>query len=173
MSTDQNPDDITAVDAVHIARQATRRVNDLEDEIERYEDELAARDQRIAALEERLDAVESSTELIQHVEDASRLDVDERAAVCLQTLVNEARSRPDNQPSRASMDWEKGLAALGGGIDRTRIYDVYRRAEELVGNDDVCWYEKEPRGSQQNSRLVVDLDGTATGLGFLPDGDGR
>ncbi len=119
---------------------------DLQTEVETLRDENAA-------LEQELDEVRERTDLLQAVRQASSLDSEEQAAVCIQNLHNKAQ----NNDGRASLSPSEGLSALGHSIDRTSVYDVYRRAERLVGDDDLLWYQSEPRNADKNSRLILDL----------------
>lgn len=146
----------------------SRQLNDLRD---RFEDVTEAQQERIAELEaekdrlqQRVTELEERTELQRHVRDASSLRVDERAAVCIQTLVNQARRRErSGDAPAAAMDYRGADDALGGGLDDRQLYNAIERAAELVDGD-VVRFKKEPRSSQKNSRLVVDLD-----QGSLPD----
>lgn len=140
--------------------KALQRIDDLTDE-------LAARDERIDELESHLEAVSERTNLLQYIRQASSLAPEERAAVLIQTLHNEATRRGqknNDESASASIDKDGAMKALGGTVERGNIYYTFEKAEQLVGNDDVCWYQKEPRSSEQNSRLVLSLEN-----GGLPD----
>lgn len=157
-----------AEDAFGIAREARQEVARVRDQ---YEEKLAARDERIAELEAELehlrdevDTVSDQTEVLQLGRKASALKPDERAAVVLQTLYNEARKRGDrnnDEPASAAMDAGEAVKTLGGSIHRTQVYGdhgVFQRAVDLVDDEDVCWVKKESRASSKNTRLIVDLE---------------
>lgn len=127
-----------------LAKQAIEMVNE-KDEI------IKDQQQEIDALRERLDDLEDANSIVADVNDSRAMDVDDRAVVCIQTLANDAGS-----DGNASMTISEGWSTLGREFDRTRMYDVYKRAEALVGDDAVCWYQKEPRSSNKVSRLILD-----------------
>jgi hypothetical protein len=37
------------------------------------------------------------------------------------------------------------------------MYSTFEKAEGLVGDRDVLWYRNEPRHSDKNSRLIIDI----------------
>jgi hypothetical protein len=149
-------------------------------------DQQAARERRlghaedIRTLQERVDVLEEQneqllgelatlrqrTDLMNAIQSADRLKPDERAAVCVQTLYNEAwqsRHADTPEPASAAMDYNKAEGALGGSVSsRSLIYDAFDRAEEVaddqLGEDqEVVQYVKESRSADRNTRLVVDL----------------
>lgn len=109
--------------------------------------------EELQTLRQQLDQIEDRTDLLQQVKKASALTKTEQAAVCLQTLVTEAQ----NTNQRASMDVREATKTLGGGVDRTNMYNVLPHAAELIDDEDTVWYKRESRGSDKNSRLIVDL----------------
>lgn len=127
-----------------IAKHAAERIDNQADRI----DELEAENE---ALRERLDDLEDANSIVADVNDSRAMDVDDRAVVCIQTLANDA-----GRNGQASMTISEGWSTLGREFDRTRMYDVYKRAEALVDDDAVCWYQKEPRSSNKVSRLILD-----------------
>lgn len=133
--------------AVQIAQRATQRVADLEEE-------LAHERQRRKELEEQVEKLEDDTELLNQVRRNGADDRATQAAVCIQTLAREARN---HATERAEMDAKSCVRTLNSTIHRTNTYDVFRKAEELIDDTDVVWFQKESRSSSDNSRLIVDL----------------
>ncbi len=128
------------------------------DEIQSLREEIGERDRRIDELEQRVVDLDERTDLRKHIDDASKLKVDERAGVCIQTCVNEAQRRGRNgQPASATMDYNGARKALGGGLADAQLITALRRADELVPGDAVR-FKKEKRAAKRNSRLVVDLE---------------
>jgi regulator of replication initiation timing len=135
------------------AESAESELGEVREEQAALEEEVATLREEKATLEQELDEVRERTDLLQAVRNASSLDSEEQAAVCIQNLHNKALNNDD----RAELPPSEGLTALGHSIDRTSIYDVYRRAERLVGDHDLLWYQSEPRNAEKNSRLILDL----------------
>lgn len=129
--------DALAKRALDLVNEQNERIDDLEAENE--------------ALRQRVEELEEATSLVSQVNESRALDVDDRAVICLQTLANDA-----GRDGKATMTVSEGWSTLGREFDRTRMYDVLRRAVSLVGDDDVCWFQKESRGSQPPSRLILD-----------------
>lgn len=143
--------------AVALAKRALQRCNELEDRIE----SLAAENRELRdendRLKQRLADVEERDSIADTVIDGKRLKVDERAAVCVQTLANTAyRRKRRGERAAATMDYNEADKALGGELDRRQLLDALERAGELVDSDAVT-YKPEPRHTQKNSRLIVDL----------------
>lgn len=148
--------------AKNLAKQAQQKLIDVrERELEK--------DQRITELEEQLDDAQSEikslrdrTGLLQTVKNGSSMKIDERAAVLIQTLYNEAwkkkQSSANNAKPKASMDYNAASGALGGSPDRSAIYRAMDKAEELVENEELCRKVEEDRGSDKNTRLVLNLE---------------
>jgi uncharacterized protein YhaN len=135
-----------------IAKRTQDRFNEARDRIDELETALNA------ALTE-IDELREANAMVAHVNDNRALSVDDRAVVCLQTLANDAGTE-----GRAAMTISEGWSTLGREFDRTRMYDVFKRAESLVGDSDICWYQTEPRGHTPPSRLILDLS-----VSTLPD----
>jgi len=135
--------------AIQVARNAS-------DEADELAEELAHERQRRKELESELEKITDDRELLNTVRRNAAGDRSAQAAICIQSLTRQARR---NAKNRASMDAEGCLDTLQGNIDRTNTYDVFERAEELVENTEVVWYQKEDRSSKKNSRLIVNLDG--------------
>jgi DNA repair exonuclease SbcCD ATPase subunit len=135
--------------ALGIARRALDKVNDLEAEIDTLEADLEAAQSRIDELEER-------TDLLQAVQKASSLKPEERAVVCIQTLYNRASAR---DPRLAEMDVQAAINALGGSVKRHHIYPVFDVVDDLEDvDDDVLQVVREDRASEENTRIVLNLE---------------
>lgn len=158
--------------ALSVAKRAQRQVTELRDERDDLRDRV---DDELDAFRDDLADLEDRTEVFKHVNDVSGMDMDTRAALCVQTAYNEAQRSDAN---RGTLTVEEAYKAQGASIDRTRYYDVFVRAETLVGDDDLCYYKKEPRGHDPPSRLVVDLEegslpSRVAGVSLRGGGDGR
>lgn len=136
-----------AEQADSLAKHAIELVNKKDERIETLESELDA-------LQATVDELREANAMALQVNEKRAMDVDDRAVACLQTLAADATQR---DPRKASMTISEGWSTLGREFDRTRMYDVFRRAESLIDDTDTCWYQKEPRGSQPPSRLMLDL----------------
>lgn len=132
-----------AKDAIQTANEALQQVDDVQDNLSGD----------VRELEARFDDLADRTDLLKHVKQASALSRDEKAVVCLQTLVTEAQ----DGDGRAAMNAREAKKALGGGVDRTLMYKILPHAADLVDDEDVVWWQTESRSSQQNSRLIIDL----------------
>lgn len=150
------------------AEQADERADAIEQRAEQA-DSLAKhaielvnqKDERIETLETDLDDLRTTVDELREanamalqVNEKRAMDVDDRAVACLQTLAADATQRDSR---KAAMTISEGWSTLGREFDRTRMYDVFKRAESVIDDPDTCWYQKEPRGSQPPSRLMLDL----------------
>jgi hypothetical protein len=134
----------------------SRRIEVQEEQTEHLEAELQKRDERIDDLESRLATTENRTDMLDAVEQAAALKPDERAAVLVQTLYNEAA----NSDGEASIDAGQAVKALGGSVDRTLMYGesgVFQKAVDAVDDEDVLELKTEDRSSKKNTRLRLDL----------------
>lgn len=132
------------------------RVEKLEHQNEWLEDALKERDMQIRDLEQELENIDTRTDLLDNVQEATTMKPDERAGVLIQTLYNEA----EKGNGRASMDVGEAVKTLGGGVHRTSMYGEegdFKRAVELVGDEDVLDLKEENRASDKNTRLRLDL----------------
>lgn len=140
----------------------SRGLKSVWEQIDELDATIATKEERIDELERRVDELEEQLaeqlDLQRHLTDATRLTVDQRASVLIQTLVNEARARERRgEPPLAEMDYNAALKALGGSLDRRQIYDTFDRADRLVDGDAIR-YRNERRSAQKNSRLIADLE---------------
>lgn len=134
----------------------SKRLETVEEQNEWLEQELKKRDERIDDLEHELEQVQTRTDLLDRVEEGSSLKPEERAAVLIQTLYNEAV----NTNGYASIDVSGAVKALGGSVNRTLMYGpngTFKRAVELVDDEDVLRLKKENRASEKNTRLELNI----------------
>ncbi len=135
--------------AVQLARDAKGTVVELEEELKHER-------QRRKELEQEVEKLQQDNQFVNTVQQNGVSKNTRRAAICLQTLARRARRGADDV---ATMDANRCEDTLQGSISRTTAYRVFERAEELVENDDVVWYQKEKRSAPENSRLILDLNG--------------
>lgn len=151
----------TAESAELAATRAMKRSNELRENVRDLEVELDEVREERDELADEVTELRDRTDLLEHVRDASSMKIDDRAAVLIQTLYNEAwrkKSSNSNESGRASMDYKKADGALGGGVSRDMIYRTMQKAETLVDDDSVLEYVKEDRGAKKNTRLRIDLE---------------
>lgn len=122
----------------------------LEDERQRRQDVEA----RLTAVENELDSLDELTDLLTDVRQNAADDQERRIAIILRTLYEDAASRPAGEPARAAMSAKEAWNNVSRAVHRTQSYDDLRRAADLVGDTDVCWYDED--GDPQ--QLVLDLD---------------
>lgn len=159
-TTDQQQKAVEA--ALSMAREARQEVSRIREE---RDAEIARLEDEIDTLRSEVEELRSTTRLLDHVANAGQLDIETRAAICIQTAYNEAK---DANGDMAYLTARDAWTALGRSHDRTRMYDVFRKAESLyadavgvdvdeVGSDHPLYFKKEDRGHEPPSRLVVDL----------------
>lgn len=134
-----------------------RRIDELTDEVERVRDENDDLRREVQQLRADVQELRQRTDLLTVVEDASVLTRDERAGVCLQQLVRECKRKRDRGDDPVSSMTAKRAYEEVLCIDRQPAYRALKRAPELVGDTDVCWWQKERRGHDPPSRLMLDL----------------
>lgn len=140
------------------------RLKAVEDELEEKDQTIDEQAQRIQELEQTIEKLDDRTDLLQSIRRGSATGKEEKIAVLVQRLVNEAwrrKQKPNNEPARASVDAEGAVDTLQGRIDRTSVYGetgLFKRAVEMVGDEDVLYYVSESRASSKNSRLVLNLE---------------
>lgn len=174
-----------AEDAYTMALSTRKRLRQAEHRIEELEDENES-------LRRTVSEVDQSTSLLQAASADSTNVVETRAARLLQTLFNEAydNKTKDNTKAKptASMDWRGAKYALGGSLAREQLYAAMKRAvalvhpdvneaddQELADPDNVVRFITEPRSSEKNTRVVIDLEDvdeleTSTGQTITPPG---
>jgi len=151
-----------AKDARRMAQQAQQTLLEVREREMEKDQRIADLKQEVESLEDELATLRDRTGLLETVKSASSMQIDKRAAVLIQTLYNKAWKRKEssaNVESKAMMDYNAAEGALGGTVDRSKIYRTFQKAEELVDNKDVVEYVEEDRGSKKNTRLRLSLDG--------------
>lgn len=142
-------------DAVYLAKRSQQEASDLREELEK-------KDQRIDELESEVEALRDRDKLLQHVHKKSASSVDERAAILIRKLNNEAIAKQeDGREGTASFTISDARTALRRDnidVQREKLYYTFEKAEDLVDNEDVLDYKKEPRTAEKNSRLRLDLE---------------
>lgn len=133
-----------------LAKQKDR----LKQQTEWLEDELRCANGEIAELREEVERLDDTNELLEQVGQADSGKPAQRAAVLIRTL----RTRAEQSNGQASLDVTCALDVLRLDRDkRTLMYSTFEKAETLVGDRDICWYRNEPRHSDKNSRLILDM----------------
>lgn len=134
----------------------SQRLDKSEEQNRWLEEELKKRDEHINELEHALNQLQTRTDLLDSIEQGSALRPEQRAAVLIQTLHNEAV----NTNGHASIDASGAVKALGGSVDRTLMYGetgTFQKAVELINDEDVIDLKRENRSSEKNTRLRLDL----------------
>lgn len=161
--------------AIRVAQKAMEENEELREELDQLREQM---DQMQRQYERRIKELEDRTDLTRTLNDAAAMTMDERAAVLIQTLANDARSNPDTD--RAKLTVREAQAALGGGLDRAQFYyddGVFQAAEDLIGDTDVLEYIHVGNESSGKTRLVLRLDKgelptTAAGKELTSNGGG-
>lgn len=146
------PEDIDALERRLEAH--SNRLDVQADRIEMLEAELKQKADRIDALEAELERQADKTELLDSVVAGESSAKDKRMGRILQALYQHAA--PDGS---SAMDARAAWENLNRSVDRTSLYDLFEDIVDRVGNEDVCWVEREERHAKRNTRLVLDLDG--------------
>lgn len=129
--------------------------DNLEQKTEWLEDQLRAANKKIGQLQQEVSALEDDTGLLKAAEKSEARKPTKRAIVLIRTL----RKRALNSDGYESLDAQAALDVLRlDDKKRTLMYDTFDRAVELVEDRDVLWYRNEPRSSEKNSRLILNLE---------------
>ncbi|WP_137288859.1 hypothetical protein [Natronorubrum halophilum] len=153
---DIDPDECGPVEA---AQRAVDRVDALEEENEQLR-------QRTIELRDQVNKMNRAAEFYQDVARKTAAKRDRQAAIVLKhaAKVTNAAGRQEYDGGRI----QDVLEAADEKIHRTNTYAVMKKAEELVADCDLCRYQKEPRSSSKNTRLIVksptDLPETVAGV---------
>lgn len=147
--------------ALALAKRALDRCNELENENQAFQKELRELSSENQELRQRIQDLEERDAIADSLIDASRLKVEERAAVCIQTLANDAlKQKRRGRPPKAKMDHNEADAALGGELDRRQLLDALERAGDIVDSE-VVEFVRENRAAKKNSRLILNLEAGA------------
>ncbi|SEW10584.1 hypothetical protein [Natrinema salifodinae] len=132
---------------VEAAERAVDRVTTLEEENEQLR-------QRVVEFRDQVNKMNRAAEFYQDVARKTAAKRDRQAAIVLKhaaRVTSGATGREEYDGNRI----QDVLEAADVEIHRTNTYDVMEKAEELVGDKNVCRFEKEPRSSSRNTRLIV------------------
>jgi hypothetical protein len=128
---------------------------DLMESIMAIESRLDNFDERLGQLEETVDDLEARTDMLQVVDDADQMEAEQRSTALLQHMHNKIQS---NGIERVFLTRDDAEAALHHpDLDRTTIYTDMERCERLVGDTDVCWYEKAAESRVDEACVHLDL----------------
>lgn len=162
-SEEQTPGDSGSLlysdDTLDLDERNRRKINDLEQQFQQFREaalgQIEDLQARVAELEAGQEEMRDRTNLLKHVKDASQKPVDERAVIVLQRMHADAASDPNRV---AEYDFGRVDTLVGSGFSsRSPIYNTMERAEKLVDDEELVDYEKHPRHSPENTKLVLDL----------------
>jgi len=142
------------VDVAMLAR-LDNRIDELEDgqrELREKNQDLREANKRLRG---RIAELEKRTDLLDLVQQSDEMDGMQRSVALLQHLRRKAGQEGERgRTTSAAVDREAAMEALHHPtVDRTTIYDDFRRCERLVGDTDVCHYD-----GGQDARLVLNLE---------------
>jgi chromosome segregation ATPase len=140
-----------AQDRVVTLRSQNRELRDRVDALEAENEDLRA----------EVEQLHEQTDLLELLRDVDGMTVEERAALCVQTLYHEAareQEKDTKDAATAAMDYKKAGGVFRGRLSRDQIYRTFERVAELVDDEDVIRYIRESRNSDKNSRLVLSLE---------------
>jgi hypothetical protein len=159
MSAEDAPSD--GVDVAMLARM-DNRIDQLEATCERQQRE-------IDDLREENQTLKARTDLLDLVENSDEMDGMQRTVALLQHLQKKAEQDGGRgRAESAAVDADRALEVLHyPEVDRTAIYKDFERAQRLVGDGDVCWYD-----GGQNARLVLNLENGDVPAKFATNGEG-
>jgi DNA mismatch repair ATPase MutS len=127
-------------------------VAELEERVEAVE----ALADRVAELEDRVDTLDERTDMLRLIEEADRMDAQQRSTALLQHCIRKIRR--SERLSQVTIDRDAAEDALHHpDVDRTTIYTDMERCERLVGNEEVCRYAKASETVSGDAELTVDL----------------
>ncbi|MFD1601084.1 hypothetical protein [Halobellus rarus] len=132
-------------------------IEDLQDQMQ----EIRAEQRRIQEgqtdLQASIEQIDTRTDLLRLVESSDEMSGKQRSVALIQHLRRAAmRERERGRTAKASLNREEAERALQyPAIDRTTVYTDMDRAERLVGDRDVLWYESNSSG---RSRLKLNLE---------------
>jgi len=144
-------------------RSAWDAIDDLEEELQEEREERRRLEEENEQLREEVERLHARTDLLRLVENSDEMTGKQRSLALIQHLKKAAEKQRDrDREAKASVNREEAESALQyPDVDRTTLYDDMRRAERLVDNKSVLWYESASGGA---SRLRLNLD-----AGSLPE----
>lgn len=163
------PTEVVDIDVLANRLEAhSNRMVHLEEQLEAVHDRLDEEreqrknaEQRCAQLHEEIQELKARTDMLQLVEESDELDATQRSIALIQNLRQDAlRKQRSERPAKASLTREQAERALHfPDLDRTTFYSDMRRAERLVGDKNVLWYDNDG-----DAELKLNLES-----GTLPD----
>jgi len=136
----------------------------LEDRLDEYEKRLDDLEQ----LAERVDDLDARTDIMQLADDSDDLSGKARSLRLLQHMQRKATRQGMD---RIALTHEQAVEALHyPDLDRTTIYTDLRRCARLIGDQDICRYEKADQGNLDEACVVLEYDAfqQAASAGELP-----
>lgn len=153
MSQQQEQPDtkLLAEQATAHAKEAIKQVNELREVVHDLENKLEAEQEERLRLQAELKGLREDTELVSEMRDNSELTKkDQRAIILVQTLYRDAGPN-----GKARLTIKDGENTLQSTVSRSQLYPTFKRATELVGDDDVLEFVEKPRGSDPPSHLLM------------------
>ena len=137
-------------------------IETLQDELKKVRTEQRRLQESQDDLRDAVDHIDSRTDLLRLVENSNEMSGKQRSVALIQHLRRAAiRERERGRAAKASINREEAERALQyPDIDRTTIYTDMDRAERLVDDKEILWYESHSGG---DSRLKLNLE-----VGELP-----
>lgn len=133
-----------------IIEQQETKIAELQQTVDRLSDEFEQYQRQVEAT---LGELNQRTDLLKDANAANASTSELRAAKLVQKLADKAERK---NTDREWLDQEEAWSTLNYEPHRTSVYDIFRKAESLVGRPDVLYYASEKKGSQKPSRLVFD-----------------
>lgn len=127
----------------------------LADEVIDAKQEIDELESEVESLKNELD---DQTEIMRRAMRSSSLKPTERAALLIQVMWRDAKRDPNG---KATMTVKEAVDCLQRDVTRNAMYGEYgafKKAVELVDDEDVLYLVKESKASSKNTRLVLDLD---------------
>jgi len=168
-------DDTSPLEDIEARLEAhSKRLESLEEELDGVREERDALRNEVEDLEEEneelreeIEELDARTDLLRLVENNDEMDAEQYAAALVQHLKQAAeRARDRGREGKASVDREEAEAALKyPDVKRTTIYKYMRDAVDLVGDEELLWYESNGYGQ---TRLKINLE-----KGEIGENEGR
>jgi len=148
----------------------TKFMENLKDELEDVREERDALRNEVEDLRQEnedlrqeIENLDARTDLLRLVQNSDDMPAKQRQAALIQNLKEAAeRERDRSRDPKASLTPDQAEAALGHPYeDESHVYRDMKRAAEILGDEDVLWYENAGYGK---TRLKIDLTkGTVPG----------
>lgn len=123
----------------------------LEERVEELEGEV----DRLRRLEERVAEIDARTDMLQVVEETDQMDAEQRSITLLQHMHRKLQRNNDDTVQLTRDEAQQALSYPD--IHRTTYYTDMRRCPDLVGDEDICWYDDRDSSPIDKPRVVLDL----------------